>query len=107
MKIQHEQMLSVYNEGTRPGKPSPKYLVSLLNHRIKTGYALKNIQIVEKNDTHFIITACLYRFAFFCNASYMDDKMQDYCSKLAVFLRDQTNYNQFFDLVNGKLILYC
>lgn len=100
-------MLAVYGEGMRPDKPSPQYLVSLLNHRIKAGYVLKNIQIVEESDSFFIITASLYVFGNACNASYIDDKIQDYCSRLAVFLRDETDYNQFFDLVHGKLILFC
>ena len=107
MKIQHEQMFAVYNEGIRPEKPPPRYLVSLLNHRIKTGYVLKDIQIIEKPDSYLAITASLYVFGVASSASYMDDKVQDYCNRLAVFLRDDTDYNQFFDLVHGKLTLFC
>jgi hypothetical protein len=107
MNTQRDQMFAVYNDGIRPEKPTPRYLVSLLNHRIKTGYVLKNIQIIEKPDSYLSITASLYVFGIACSASYMDDKVQDYCSRLAVFLRDETDYNQFFDLAHGKLTLFC
>ena len=100
-------MLAVYNEGIRPEKSTPEYLVSLLNQRIKTGYVLKDIQIIEKPESHLVITASLLVFGVASSASYMDDKVRDYCSKLAVFLRDETDYNQFFGLVHGKLTLFC
>ena len=105
MKTQRDQMFAVYNDGIRPEKPTPTYLVSLLNHRIKTGYVLKDVQIIEKPYSY--ITASLYVFGIASSASYMDDKVQDYCSRLAVFLRDKTDYNQFFDLAHGKLTLFC
>lgn len=105
MNTQRDQMFAVYNDGIRPKKPTPRYLVSLLNHRIKTGYVLKNIEIIEKPHSH--ITASLYVFGIASSASYMDEKVQDYCSRLAVFLRDETDYNQFFDLAHGKLTLFC
>ena len=105
MKTQRDQMFAVYNDGIRPEKPTTRYLVSLLNHRIKTGYVLNDVQIIEKPDSY--ITASLYVFGIASSASYMDYTVQDYCSRLAVFLRDETDYNQFFDLVNGKLTLFC
>lgn len=105
MKTQRDQMFAVYNDGIRPEKPTPRYLVSLLNHRIKAGYVLKDVQIIEKPYSY--ITASLYVFGIASSASYMDDKVKDYCSKLAVFLRDETDYNQFFDLERGKLTLFC
>jgi hypothetical protein len=102
-----KNMLSVYDEGIRPERPSATYLASLLHHRIKTGYMMENIQIVDNQGEYLTITASLYVFGVACNESYMDERIQDYCSRLALFLRDETDYNQFFDLVHGKLTLFC
>lgn len=100
-------MLTIYDKGIRPRKPTPQYLVTLLKHRIKTGYALKNIKVNLELNSTVTITACLYIFGIASLNSFLDNKIQDYCSKLAIFLRDQTEYNQFFDVDKGKFTLFC
>ena len=91
----------------KPDKPTPSYLITLLNHRIKIGYVWKNIKINQEPNSTSTIIASLYIFGMPSNNSYLDVKIQDYCSRLAIYLRDETNYNQFFDLDKGKLTLFC
>ena len=98
-------MLAVYGEGIRPEKPTPQFLVTLLKYIIKTGYVLKNIKITEEPNS--TITASLYIFGIASSNSCSDDRIKDYCSKLAIFLRDETDYNQFFIFDKGKLTLFC
>ena len=93
--------------GIRFEKPAPSYLAELLHHKIKIGYVLKNIKINQKPNSNATITASLYIFGFSSNNSYLDDRIQKYCSKLAIFLRDKTDYNQFFDIDKGKFKLFC
>ena len=97
-------MNAVYNEGIRPEKPTPEFLTVLLTHRIKIGYALRNVNINEEPNA--TITAKLYIYGLASRNSYFDTRIQDYCHKLAIFLRDETDYNQFFDIDDGQFTLY-
>ena len=73
------------------------------------------LQAVHNEVTHFklvniktignIIHADLEYMRRKCSWSYMDDELRKYCTALALFLRDETDKNIFFNIENGKFTL--
>jgi hypothetical protein len=63
-------------------------------------FKLVNIKTIEN-----IIHADLEYMKRRCSWSYMDDELRKYCTALALFLRDETERNCFFNIENGKFTL--
>ena len=76
---------------------------------------IKVLQEVNNECTHFklvniklignIIHADLEYMRRKCSWSYMDNELRKYCTSLALFLRDKTERNCFFNIKNGKFTL--
>ena len=78
-----------------------RILISSNAYLKKSRFLLKNIEI---HDTY--ITASLYFLNEPCKCSYMSEIIQTYVTSLAIFLRDYTDRNQFFDIVWGQFTLF-
>ena len=58
---------------------------------------------IENNGTY--IYADLEYMKRRCSWSYMDEELRTFCTELALFLREETGKNCFFDIENGKFKL--
>ena len=88
----------------RPDRPTPETLSHLLRRNdVKRGYTLQGVRINADAET---VTAQLYVYGIASKCSYFDPMIEDYCSRLALHVRGQTEYNQFFDVVEGELTLF-
>jgi len=64
-----------------------------------------NFKLVNIKTNDNIIHADLEYMRRKCSWSYMDDELRKYCTALALFLRDETEKNCFFNIENGKFTL--
>jgi hypothetical protein len=76
-------------------------LYDILKKYYYSGYTFNNIKIEQNN-----ITAYIRQYDKFINNNYMDNILRNFTKILSEDLRDFCGKNIYYDIVDGKIIIY-